>query len=46
MSTLQKFTSVHASFHNHFNHERHLPDRNTYKNRRSAAMMKWKSPAC
>ena len=31
MSTLHKFTSVHAAFHNHFNHERHLIDRNTYK---------------
>ena len=39
MSTLQKFTSVHAAFHNHFNHERHLVDRPTYKIRRSAAMV-------
>ena len=37
MSTLQKFTSVHAAFHNHFNHERHLIDRNMYKTHRSAA---------
>ena len=42
MSTLQKFTSVHASFHNHFNHERHIIDRNTFKKRRSAAMAEWK----
>ena len=42
MSTLQKFTSVHASFHNHFNHERHLIDRATYKLRRSAAMAEWR----
>jgi putative transposase len=27
MKTLQKFVSVHASFHNHFNSERHLVDR-------------------
>ena len=37
MKTLQKFASVHASVHNHFNSERHLVDRQTYKLRRSAA---------
>ena len=42
MSTLQKFTAVHAAFHNHFNHERHLIDRPTYKTRRSAAMAEWR----
>ena len=45
MSTLQKFTSVHAAFHNHFNHERHLVARPTYKTRRSAAMAEWKNLA-
>lgn len=38
MKSLQKFTSVHASLHNHFNQERHLVDRQTYKQRRSAAL--------
>ena len=42
MRTLQKFTSVHAAFHNHFNHERHLVNRPTYKIRRSAAMAEWR----
>jgi len=42
MSTLQKFASVHAALHNHFNHERHLIDRRTYKSRRSAAMVAWR----
>ena len=42
MGTLQKFTSVHAAFHNHFNHERHLTNRNTYKLNRAAAMVEWK----
>ena len=37
MKTLQKFVSVHASFHNHFNAERHLVDRQSYRIRRSAA---------
>jgi putative transposase len=45
MRTLQKFTSVHASIHNHFNHERHLIDRDTYKTRRSAAMAEWRNLA-
>ena len=38
MKTLQKFASVHANVHNHFNQERHLVDRQTYKARRSAAL--------
>jgi putative transposase len=41
MKSLQKFASVHASFHNHFNQERHLVDRETYKTRRSAALAEW-----
>lgn len=41
MKTLQKFASVHASLHNHFNQERHLTDRQTYKERRSAALAEW-----
>ena len=44
-STLQKFVSVHASFHNHLNSERHLVDRETYKTRRSAALTEWQSLA-
>jgi putative transposase len=43
MKTLQKFASVHASFHNHFNSERHLVDRETYKARRSAALAEWQN---
>jgi putative transposase len=43
MKTLQKFTSVRASFHNHFSQERHLVDRTTYKQRRSAALAEWRS---
>src|SRR3970040_564227 len=44
MKTLQKFASVHASIHNHFSHERHLVDRQTYKTRRSAALAEWQAP--
>jgi putative transposase len=45
IKTLQKFVSVHASFHNHFNQERHLVDRQTYKIRHSAALAEWQSLA-
>jgi len=31
MKSLQQFVSVHANGHNHFNLERHLIDRQTYK---------------
>lgn len=43
LKSLQKFASVHASIHNHFNQERHLIDRQTYKQRRSAALAEWQS---
>ena len=45
MRTLQKFSSVHASFHNHFNQERHLVSREVYKQRRSAALAEWRALA-
>jgi putative transposase len=41
MKSLQNFASVHANVHNHFNQERHLVDRQTYKTRRSAALAEW-----
>ncbi len=43
--TLQKFSSVHAEVHNHFNQERHLVTREIYKHRRSAALAKWRALA-
>ena len=43
MHTLQKFSAVHASVHNHFNQDRHLVSRDTYKARRSAALAEWQS---
>ncbi len=45
MKSLQKFASVHASLHNHFATERHLVDRQTYKQTRSAALAEWQSLA-
>jgi len=41
MNSLQKFASVYASLRNHFNHERHLIDRQTFNRRRSAALAEW-----
>ena len=38
MKSLKKFASLDANVHNHFNLERHLVDRETYKARRSAAL--------
>jgi putative transposase len=43
MKTLQKFASVHAAFHNHFNQERHLTSRETYKANRAAALDEWRA---
>lgn len=45
MKTLQKFASVDANVHNHFNLERHLIDRQTYEERRAAALAEWRQIA-
>jgi putative transposase len=42
MRTLQKFASVHASVHNHFNLERSLTSREHYKANRVAALAEWR----
>ena len=42
MRTLQKFASVHASVHNHFNQERSLTSRSQFKQSRSAALAEWR----
>ena len=41
--TFQKFSSIHAQVHNHFNQERHLVTRQVYKQRRSAALVEWRA---
>jgi putative transposase len=38
----QKFVSVHASIHNHFNQQRHLHTRRNFKLNRSAALAEWR----
>ena len=45
VKTLQKFASVHASIHNHFNHERHLDRRDIFKQARAAALAEWRQLA-
>ena len=45
VKTLQKFASVHASIHNHFNHDRHLNRRDIFKQNRSAALAEWRQLA-
>jgi len=40
--TLQKFVSVHASVHNHFNQERHLYSRANFELNRDAALAEWR----
>ncbi len=45
LRSLQKFASVHADVYNRFSLERHLVDRRTYKERRSAALAEWQSLA-
>jgi len=45
IKTLQKFAAAHASVHNHFNQERHLISRETFKQNRAAALAEWRQLA-
>ena len=45
VKTLQKFASVHASIHNHFNLDRHFSRRDIFKQNRSAALAEWRQLA-
>ena len=45
VKTLQKFASIQTSIHNHFNLERHLTPRETFKQNRAAAMAEWRQLA-
>jgi putative transposase len=42
MRSLQKFAAVHGSIHNHFNLERTLISRESFKERRAAALNEWR----
>lgn len=43
MKSLQKFSAIHAALHNHFNKDRHLTSRDSFKDQRSAALAEWKT---
>ena len=43
--SLQKFVSIHASIHNHFNKERHLNNAITFKTSRAVALHEWRELA-
>ena len=45
VKTLQTFASVHASIHNHFNHQRHLNRRVIFKQDRATALAEWRQLA-
>jgi putative transposase len=45
IKTLQKFATVHASIHNHFNLDRHLNRHDIFKQNRSAALVEWRQLA-
>ena len=42
---LQIFISIHSSIYNHFNHDRQLIPRHTFKENRSAALAEWRQLA-
>ena len=42
---LQKFAAVHASIHNHFNHQRSLNRRQIFKQLRASALAEWRELA-
>ena len=44
-ATLQKFVSVHAAIHNHFNLDRHLTRRTDFRQCRDAAFAEWRQLA-
>ena len=45
IKTLQKFASIHASIHNHFNHQRHLNRCDIFKQARATALAEWQQLA-
>jgi putative transposase len=45
MRSLQKFAAVHSSVHNHFNLERHLNQRDRFKESRQNALAEWRQLA-
>ena len=40
--SLQKFSAIHLSVHNHFNQQRHLNSRTTFNLNRETALAEWR----
>ena len=45
IKTLQKFSAIHASIHNHFNHQRSLNCRQIFKQLRASVLAEWRELA-
>jgi putative transposase len=45
MKTLQRFSTVHAAFHNHFDQDRQIISRDDYGGPRPAAQADWQALA-
>ena len=43
MKSLQKFISMQSVFQNHFNHQRHLENRDNFKNLRQNSVDQWRT---
>ena len=43
MKSLQKFISMQSVFQNHFNHQRHLENRDNFKNLRQNSIDQWRT---
>lgn len=41
MQSLEKFTHIQGHFQNHFNHQRHIETRSTFKNLRQSSLNAW-----
>jgi len=45
MHSLQKFVAIQATFQNHFNHQRHLEQRQHFKDLRTVSLNQWQQIA-
>ena len=45
VKTLQKFGSIHASIHDHFNLDRYLNSRKNFKQNRATTLVEWREIA-
>ena len=41
VAAFHKFVSYHSQIYNHFNHERHLESRQSFKQKRTTALTEW-----